>query len=144
MVNTNERRVRQVLPVSADYRSKARQDCLDSQWLVRREHPRRVRLGLIEAERSSASKGRRGWHPRRVRLGLIEARTAEQQMQPLERRIRGACASASLKHCRTCVYAVIDPLHPRRVRLGLIEAVAPEISMAIADAASEARAPRPH
>src|SRR5579875_2116674 len=38
-------------------------------------HPRRTRLGLIEAMRMSVRTDSRPWHPRRTRLGLIEAGT---------------------------------------------------------------------
>src|SRR5665213_1725927 len=106
-------------------------------------HPRRARLGLIEAwklddvgipnltcirgARASASlklcfptssNPIRAWHPRRARLGLIEA-------------VDVGCAAA------------LDGLpHPRRARLGLIEASAPEALIYRHLMASEARAPR--
>src|SRR5579883_1662390 len=67
------------------------------QWLYG-QHPRRARLGLIEAtEILLRSQKFLAPHPRRARLGLIEA---EEDTCPLTlcfRGIRGARASASLK-----------------------------------------------
>ena len=87
-------------------------------------HPRRVRLGLIEAAvlAHHALQSLR-WHPRRVRLGLIEASTFASSMVVRPNGIRGACASASLKpHRPQCALTTLGR-HPRRVRLGLIEAL---------------------
>tara|TARA_R110002072_G_scaffold19040_1_gene70530 strand:+ start:700 stop:924 length:225 start_codon:yes stop_codon:yes gene_type:complete len=59
-------------------------------------------------------------HPRRVRLGLIEAGNGTVGTHVFGYGIRGACASASLKH--------LNGLTVKR----------------ISSTASEARAPRPH
>jgi hypothetical protein len=49
MVNTMACRIWQVSPIAAGHRSKTQQDCLGIQGLVGWLHPRRARLGLIEA-----------------------------------------------------------------------------------------------
>ena len=147
MVNMVACGVWQALPVAVGYRSKARQDCHAIQGLVGCLHPRRARLGLIEARpgrwpccrrrrrirgaRASASlKPRRkageqleeGAHPRRARLGLIEALSPWTARTASPAGIRGARASASLKHRLGGVVGWWPPAHRRRARLGLIEA----------------------
>ena len=107
----------------------------------RETHPRRVRLGLIEAGTSVVTKTSQRKHPRRVRLGLIEARTASRTRPGPERRIRGACASASLKQGAGSRALREEAGHPRRVRLGLIEAGRAAHTSGRAPEASEARAP---
>ncbi len=111
-------------------------------------HPRRMRLGLIEAQCNRALE--------RDCPGGIRGVCASASLKPIqycgqgpsERRIRGVCASASLKprdrHPRppagtrirgVCASASLKqaahprlceagPRHPRRMRLGLIEACA--------------------
>ena len=70
----------------------------DSESLSFAVHPRRARLGLIEATQSpNLYRHHRNLHPRRARLGLIEAMT-----------------------CRWIGPSSAPP-HPRRARLGLIE-----------------------
>jgi len=61
-------------------------------------------------------------HPRRTRLGLIEARMNSWFDQWRDPTIRGARASASLKHARARTGDRVHSVHPRRTRLGLIEA----------------------
>src|SRR5579871_2964784 len=84
-------------------------------------HPRRTRLGLIEAPAPRATIELGGRHPRRVRLGLIEAPPG------------AACQNATPRHPRRTRLGLIEappgaacqnatPRHPRRTRLGLIEA----------------------
>src|SRR5579883_2865083 len=113
--------------------------------MPRFSHPRRARLGLIEADqgtlfyldldtcirgaRASASlkldgaprlREHQRWHPRRARLGLIEAFPETSYVRLRRGGIRGARASASLKRYR------------------------PRYGYSVRVAASEARAPRPH
>jgi hypothetical protein len=64
---------------------------------------------------------RRGRHPRRSRLGLIEA-GAWALLAGVPCRIRGIRASASLKLDGFHVAVTVQGRHPRRSRLGLIEA----------------------
>ncbi len=64
------------------------------------EHPRRMRLGLIEALFSLPIAALPAAHPRRMRLGLIEAEGGRRCFTPPGEE------------------------HPRRMRLGLIEALA--------------------
>ena len=82
-------------------------------------------------------------HPRRARLGLIEAMGASRAHRATSPGIRGARASASLKPIPLYPARVGRRRHPRRARLGLIEATTSLADFAIARA-SEARAPRPH
>jgi hypothetical protein len=129
---------------SATYRSKVGQDCLDDQRVVVREHPRRVRLGLIEAWSILARLRRPSWHPRRVRLGLIEASKANGCPAPARvhpRRVR----LGPIEAC-TGLPGVAESArqHPRRVRLGLIEARWSASRGWPYGWASETCAPRPH
>ncbi len=62
-------------------------------------------------------------HPRRTRLGLIEANPHYQRARLPGPGIRGARASASLKRVMRGWERGAAHLHPRRTRLGLIEAV---------------------
>gem|GEM_PF-4675844 len=73
MVNIIARGIQHALLVPERHRSKTQRDCVGVQWLVGWEHPRRARLGLIEAAPSPAASASRS------------------------PRIRGARASASLK-----------------------------------------------
>src|SRR5579883_1707666 len=87
-------------------------------------HPRRARLGLIEARTTRSIHRSQSKHPRRARLGLIEAPRV--WCSPATRRcIRGARASASLKLNWLDGQAPCHATHPRRARLGLIEAIKP-------------------
>ncbi len=61
-------------------------------------------------------------HPRRARLGLIEAKCRKTRRRTARQRIRGARASASLKHQPAVPGMQVYFVHPRRARLGLIEA----------------------
>ena len=80
--------------------SKTQRYCLGKQQVVSWAYPRRMRLGLIEALALLRCKGRIG------------------------RGIRGACASASLKHRAADRLREHHPeMYPRRMRLGLIEAL---------------------
>src|SRR5690606_5873849 len=86
-------------------------------------HPRRTRLGLIEAGPSfGAALVVSGAHPRRTRLGLIEALRRHFKVFAGTARIRGARASASLKPGEPRGRRAAASSHPRRTRLGLIEA----------------------
>ncbi len=82
-------------------------------------------------------------HPRRPRLGLIEARNRA-GLRYGETCIRGVRASASLKLTRNAPNQPIYLTHPRRPRLGLIEAKPLSRRVLVVIAASEASAPRPH
>src|SRR5579883_1537660 len=93
---------------------------LDGQAPCHATHPRRARLGLIEAIKPMPQKVDNATHPRRARLGLIEARRLGSCCQIFRCSIRGARASASLK--------------PQAV----------QATQPLIDKASEARAPRPH
>ncbi len=83
-------------------------------------------------------------HPRRMRLGLIEARWCCGPTSRGSACIRGVCASASLKQIRCLFLAPEIGRHPRRMRLGLIEAPALPPRPPADRPASEAYAPRPH
>ena len=61
-------------------------------------------------------------YPRRMRLGLIEAGHRGGHASRLSDRIRGACASASLKLDNQPDVNQAAVEYPRRMRLGLIEA----------------------
>src|SRR5579871_155953 len=83
-------------------------------------------------------------HPRRIRLGLIEAPSTATDNWTLDTRIRGAFASASLKRRLRLRCPTHFDRHPRRIRLGLIEArFTPARTRRVA-VASEAHSPRPH
>ena len=110
-------------------------------------HPRRTRLGLIEAGPISSAVA--------CALGSIRGARASASLKRDEGigghhrvppSIRGARASASLKQCRTLRHVAPGPTaHPRRTRLGLIEALRLRPGrVAEARQASEAHAPRPH
>src|SRR5579885_2342656 len=112
--------------------------------LQRSQHPRRARLGLIEAPTSELHMALETAHPRRARLGLIEASSPVSSSTRLAS-IRGARASASLKLWATGPCLPQALAHPRRARLGLIEAQHLRRNRrALFALASEARAPRPH
>src|SRR5579883_2892861 len=83
-------------------------------------------------------------HPRRIRLGLIEAPSTATDNWTLDTRIRGAFASASLKPRLRQRARGASPWHPRRIRLGLIEARVALIRADTLSWASEAHSPRPH
>ena len=57
-----------------------------------------------------------------MRLGLIEAAQTVKQLRFALQRIRGACASASLKQTYETPGTTGTHPYPRRMRLGLIEA----------------------
>ena len=59
-------------------------------------------------------------------------------------RIRGACASASLKRYVPVDLITVGMMYPRRMRLGLIEALRGSSIAAPDWEVSEAHAPRPH
>src|SRR5579885_1505411 len=101
MVNIIARGIQHALLVPERHRSKTQRDCVGVQWLVGSWHPRRARLGLIEAGGGlPLTASALCTHPRRARLGLIEADAFVSRPMPA-RRIRGARASASLKRrCR--------------------------------------------
>src|SRR5579885_2444948 len=125
MVNIIARGIQHALLVPERHRSKTQRDCVGVQWLVGSWHPRRARLGLIEAGGGlPLTASALCTHPRRARLGLIEADAFVSRPMPA-RHIRGARASASLK--RAFLKLTVTPLapHPRRARLGLIEAPLP-------------------
>ena len=61
-------------------------------------------------------------HPRRTRLGLIEANNLDHFWDERLHRIRGVRASASLKLVDYSALVGTTGPHPRRTRLGLIEA----------------------
>src|SRR5579885_2475948 len=167
MVNIIARGIQHALLVPERHRSKTQRDCVGVQWLVGWWHPRRARLGLIEAEapaarpmparhirgaRASASLKRAflkltvtplAPHPRRARLGLIEAplpasRSPAASLHP--RRARLGLIEATQLPRR----ALLPRSHPRRARLGLIEALVNSVLSISRSMASEARAPRPH
>src|SRR5579885_1346649 len=85
-------------------------------------HPRRARLGLIEAENAMQQSVIDPMHPRRARLGLIEARPFLAALSFARVCIRGARASASLKRRSLELLGIQSGVHPRRARLGLIAA----------------------
>src|SRR5579883_62215 len=64
----------------------------------------------------------RAGHPRRARLGLIEARAIDAAPTAAWTNIRGARASPSLKRRLEADPLPAQSRHPRRARLGLIEA----------------------
>src|SRR5579883_1784700 len=86
-------------------------------------HPRRARLGLIEAEAQKLI--------REIVFPGIRGARASASLKPvvagecdgLRQGIRGARASASLKHLLAKCRCSRKGKHPRRARLGLIEAV---------------------
>src|SRR5579883_2148916 len=127
---------------------RARLGCFDwLRWMLRvvraSMRPMRARFGLIEALSATCNTVSTGPHTRRARLGLIEARLCVRgTVGTLS--IRGARASASLKHLWGLSWDVTGALHPRRARLGLIEALSRRTLCASRLRASEARAPRPH
>src|SRR5579883_1186856 len=107
-------------------------------------HPRRTRLGLIEAMHSSQSYRVAHGHPRRTRLGLIEAR--DDYLFHGDRR-DGHPRRTRLGLIEAPTYVrrfARRPLHPRRTRLGLIEAFVAKKEKDNVHGASEAHAPRPH
>ena len=147
MVNTMACRIWQVSPIAVGHRSKTQQDCLGIQGLVgwlhpRRarlglieatspascahraqpRHPRRARLGLIEARSSRGDRPRRPWHPRRARLGLIEARRVEALPMPSMRAHPRRARLGLIEAMRLLEPMWDSAWHPRRARLGLIEA----------------------
>ena len=137
---------------------------------VKHMHPRRYRLGLIEAwpRKSNERRGNRGIrgviasaslkqtdvpvssanadaaHPRRYRLGLIEARPTGCASARASGGIRGVIASASLKRRAFFRDGRTAAQHPRRYRLGLIEASISTPKNGSTNTASEALSPRPH
>src|SRR5579883_1911294 len=114
--------IKRPLLVAERHRSNTRRYCLGVQGLVGWEHPRRARLGLIEALTGAKQWSLYQSHPRRARLGLIEAayewRTIPYSHSTHPRRARLGLieAHAGFRKGR------LTRLHPRRARLGLIEA----------------------
>ena len=114
--------------------------------LILQLYPRRMRLGLIEA-RAHGGRGERnqGVYPRRMRLGLIEAYRQWALTRKLFGRIRGACASASLKRVLGCGS---PPESKLCIRGACASASLKRFlgqALIIADlGVSEAHAPRPH
>ena len=113
---------------------------------LRHRHPRRARLGLIEAmRRDSSSASPRSAHPRRARLGLIEASASTRQLATVASGIRGARASASLKHATAARLAQSRRHGIRGARASAsLKLGAVQRRRRSSDGASEARAPRPH
>src|SRR5579885_593784 len=106
-------------------------------------HPRRARLGLLEAENAMQQSVIDPMHPRRARLGLIEARPFLAALSFARVCIRGARASASLKPDHW-LGGRGEEWSIRGARASASLKLRAAFSAALRAAASEARAPRPH
>ena len=109
--------------------SKTQRYCFGKQQVVSWAYPRRMRLGLIEADPESPGDGlSAAGYPRRMRLGLIEAivqiEESVSSINTYPRRMRLGLIEARAATASLTLHAS----YPRRMRLGLIEAFAVFVS----------------